>query len=107
MSAEAAILTDGTSIGENMSSASDAARRIFSAYLLKISPSGERTVSPWSLWKSLTPSHFSSSAMFWLTAGWLIPSFLAASVKLFSAANAKNTFSLKSSSISLRDFVQN
>ena len=69
------------------------------AYSMKTRPSVVRTVSPFSLSNSLDLTVFSSSAIFWLTAGWVIRRTAAAFVKLRFSATAMNTFNLKSSNI--------
>lgn len=79
--------------------------RIFEAYSMNTFPCPVSTTSPLSLSNSFVPTVFSSSAIFWLTAGWDMPRTAAAFVKLPSSATVVNTFSLKSSNITV-DFVQ-
>ena len=104
-SSQAPNLTDVTSRSEKTSSAWEVAERMFRAYLRKTSPAGVRRVSPRILSKSFLPVIFSSSATFWLMAGWLTPRASAAFVKLLAAATVTNTFNLKSSNI-ISSFVQ-
>ncbi len=84
----------------NMAEAAAYQYRILEAYSRKATPAAVRVTAPGERENNSAPVCFSSSAMFWLTAGWVTPSDLAARVKFPSSATAMKTLSLKSSSIS-------
>ena len=84
---------------ENRPDAAEYQYWIFSAYSMRERPAGVSVTLPLLRTRSSAPTDFSSSATFWLTAGWLMPSSFAARVKLPREATVMKTFSLKSSNM--------
>lgn len=96
------VIGDGqaSDAGPNENLAESYQYRMRLAYSRKDRPWGVRDTSPLLRLKSLVPKSFSSSDIFWLTAGWLMPSSAAARVKFPVRDNVMNTCSLKSPNIS-------
>lgn len=89
----------------NMSSVSLYQCRICSAYSLNSFPLGVNVTEPLALSSRMESVTFSNSAIFWLTAGWLTPSLLAAFVNEPSSATAMKVLSLKSSNMIIITYI--